>query len=51
LEIVLIHRDIAETEEGIDGRPAIFPAPDLMLNPGDRLLVIGNPADIRGFFT
>jgi len=50
LEIVLIHREIAKTEKGIDGRPAVFPAPDVVLNPGDRLLVLGKPADIRGSF-
>jgi len=50
LEIVLIHRDIAKTEKGIDGRPAVFPAPDVVLNAGDRLLVLGKPVDIRGSF-
>lgn len=34
----------------MDGRPAVFPAPDVVLNAGDRLLVLGKPEDIRGSF-
>ena len=50
LEIVLIHRELIEKKEGIDGRPAVFPSPDVVLKPGDRLLVLGKPADIRVSF-
>ena len=39
VEVVLIHT--AETQDGMEGRPARMPTPQVLLEPGDRLLVIG----------
>jgi len=47
LEIVLIHR--AQHTKGVDGRPGVFPSPDLKLQPGDKLLVIGEKENLRHF--
>jgi len=46
VEVVLIHT--AETKDGcMDGRPAKIPTPDVVLEPGDRLLVIGSLESIE----
>jgi len=48
LEIVLVHRQQFEPG-GLEGRPAMFPAPNLLLQPGDKLLVVGEESIIRSF--
>jgi K+/H+ antiporter YhaU regulatory subunit KhtT len=46
VEVVLVHRT-SEEGKGIEGRPGVFPAPDLVLEAGDRVLVMGTPEAIR----
>jgi len=48
LEIVLIHRS-QHGSKGVEGRPGLFPSPDLSLQPGDKLLVIGEKKNLRHF--
>ncbi|MBF0227501.1 MAG: chloride channel protein [Desulfobacterales bacterium] len=43
IEVVLIHRNI----KGPENRPGLFPFPDMKLEAGDKLLVIGNPQSIK----
>ncbi|PIE90589.1 MAG: chloride channel protein [Acidobacteria bacterium] len=48
LEIVLIHRSQFSLE-GLEGRPGVFPSPDLVLEPGDKLLVMGDIKNLNQF--
>lgn len=45
LEILVVHHSSAEVES-YDKRPGEFPAPELILQPGDRLLVLGKQETI-----
>ncbi len=44
LEVVLVHR---ESGGGVEGRPGLFPSPDLILAEGDSLLVLGEMDSIQ----
>ncbi|MBN1947302.1 MAG: chloride channel protein [Bradymonadales bacterium] len=46
IEVVLVHRESGLAND-LDGRPGMFPSPDLKLEPGDKLLVIGMREVIR----
>lgn len=46
LEILMVHR-ISEQKDDIKERPGKFPAPDLVLMPGDKLLVLGSHEAIQ----
>jgi hypothetical protein len=46
VEVVMIHTSGME-DAGLDGRPGKFPAPEVRLEPGDRLLVMGAPEAIE----
>lgn len=48
IEIVLIHRSQFSVE-GLEGRPGVFPSPDLILESGDKLLVIGEKKNLQQF--
>lgn len=46
IEVVLIHT--CDTgEDSLEGRPGKMPTPDTVLNPGDRLLVIGSAEAVQ----
>jgi len=47
LEIVLIHRALQKNKKQVEKRPGIFPSPDMKLEAGDKLLVIGTPENIH----
>jgi len=48
IEVVLIHRPANPEDEGeLEGRPGMFPSPDYVFEPGDRVLVMGSPKAIR----
>ena len=46
LEILMVHR-MAEQKDDIKERPGKFPSPDLLLMPGDKLLVLGSREAIQ----
>ena len=46
VEVVLIHTPGPQGAE-LEGRPGKLPTPDVRLNPGDRLLVMGTRAAIE----
>jgi hypothetical protein len=46
VEVVMIQTPDVE-EDGIEGRTGKFPAPEVRLRPGDRLLVLGTPEAIE----
>lgn len=48
LEVILI-RNSGESSEGIPGRPGALPSPDYIIQPGDRLLVLGSQEAIKRF--
>ncbi len=48
LEVILI-RKRKESAEGMQGRAGAIPSSDYMLQPGDRLLVLGTDRDIQRF--
>ncbi|GAB4373165.1 MAG: hypothetical protein Kow0042_16910 [Calditrichia bacterium] len=48
LEVVLIHHG-QESHGSIPGRPGTIPSPDYVIQPGDRLLVLGSTEDITRF--
>ncbi|MCJ7554619.1 MAG: chloride channel protein, partial [Ignavibacteriaceae bacterium] len=46
LEILVVHHSGSDSEDK-SSRPGEFPSPSLILQPGDKLLVLGNPETIE----